>query len=346
MALLGFYGKHNMGDDLMQLRLGQLLGQGTENLTIYSDCDRIGIKNGLYCDDYLNADLIVIGGGGIISPDFWAFKGSRIDKLAGKNLVFLNVSIYEGDLTNAEFSSKLKNLGAEVWSVRDSKSEALLSSIGINSVVLPDVIFASQPEEEPSYDNRTMLVYPNYYAFARNFTLEGNMETSVNYLSYCITMAKFIDWMVTFGWDVKIIPAQVDRFIDDNIISASIYSFVKSRGSVEWVSKPLLFTEHETLISKSKLVVSMRYHSSLMAVKHGVSCIDILHHDKNRGLWEDIGLSSNVVELPISMESLIAAAESLSHGRKEYVSKTTNYVRWALEQWNFKSNHIRDLFYV
>jgi polysaccharide pyruvyl transferase WcaK-like protein len=333
-----------MGDDLMQLRLSQIIGQETQNLTIYSDCQCAGIENGLDSDAYLHSDLIIIGGGGVISPDFWAFSGGRMDKLAGKNLVFFNVSVYESDLTNIEFSAKLANLKALVWYVRDSKSQTLLDAVGINSVLLPDVIFASQPEEESSDDSRLMLVYPNYYAFARNFELERNLETSVNYLSFSMTMAKYIDWMAEFGWNVKLIAAQTDRFVDDNIVSASIYSFVKNKNAVEWVKEPLLFTEHESIISKSKLVVSMRYHSSLMAVKHGVSCLDIVHHDKNRGLWEDVGFGDNVIELPLSIPVMIEATEALAHNHKGYLSTTRRYTRWAMENWELNLNHIKKYF--
>lgn len=323
-----------MGDDLMQCKLGEIFSPELCDLTIYSDCACGDIQNGLDSDKYLKSDIIVIGGGGLVNPDFWAFRDGRIEKMIAsqKRVIFLNVNIYEQEVKNAVFCKQLKFLDA-IWFVRDSKSKSLLKSIGVDSFLLPDIAL-SIPPQDIREDSRRMLIYPNYYAFAKHFTEDGNFKDTLEFMNYTSNLADFIDWMDTFGWRTSIVPAQTSRFVDDRIMGAAIYACIKNKESVNWITSPLSYVEHEKLIGESKLVISMRYHSSILAIKHGVACLDIVHHDKNRGLWEDIGLSRNVVDMPFDSGRLISAAEYLAHERTEYKSKTTSYVKEALHQWD------------
>lgn len=321
-----------MGDDLMQHQLGGILSDcGFSEVGIYSDCEYFHVKNGLEDDSYLKADVIVIGGGGIIDPEFWVFSEGRIDKLleSGKKLVFLNVSVYQSILQQPEFVQKLTKMHG-VWYVRDQKSRDLLKSVGIEARIVPDVLFSKPPQDLPPKDTRLMLVYPNYYAFDGHFNGTGNWDDTLMYFMSVKILAQFIDWMTTFGWRVSIVSAQTSQHVDDRIIASTIYGHVKNKDSVNWVDFPLEYTEHEDLISQAKLVVSMRYHSSAMAVKHSVPCIDIIHHDKNAGLWDDVGVYDNRVTIPFNMDNLIDAANASD---KQSVT-TLAYTKAAIGSWS------------
>ena len=371
IALCGFYGKNNMGDDLMQHHLATILQQGNpKKLTIFSDCNSGSAQNGLRSDRFMNSSTIFIGGGGIIEPDFWAFRDGRLQEMLieKKEVVFLNVSVYESLKQNLVFQEQLRLLNAE-WIVRDNRSATILSSIGIESLVVPDVAFSYTSESQagglwgkdyiaqhfktPDDDDNVMLFYPNYYAFAKNFGGNNTFEDSIKYMSFTLNMARFIDWMASFGWKTFIMPAQTDKYIDDRLIGAAIYAQVRIKELVTWIPDTISFAHHESAISRVKLILSMRYHASVLAIKNNIPCIDILHHDKNRGLWEDVGLSRLLNEsqamntvncnAAFTVNSLISAAEYLKHNESQYKLKTAEYTSSAGDKWDLIKSRINKL---
>lgn len=85
---------------------------------MFSDC-----SNGTFDyrkTSFLDTDLIVIGGGGIIDTKFWALNEANIEEMRESKIpiAFLNVNIYQESLSNSQFIKKLFDLDASWW-VRD-----------------------------------------------------------------------------------------------------------------------------------------------------------------------------------------------------------------------------------
>jgi len=316
---------------------------------VFSDKSADGIENAAVSRGHLDCDVIVIGGGGIINPDFWVFKGDGLTKLkaAQKPIAFVNVNVTAELLNNTSFAEELKNLKAKWW-VRTRQSADILAGIGIAASLVPDISF--RPGVVPSNNRllgkKKMSVFLNSYVF-NDLTHNTDVNQFVQALHNCRIIAQFCDWMTKFGWNVSFLSAHTAKVVDDRIPSAFVFGTMEQKNEAQWVAEPQTWDELIKEISNSDLVVSMRFHSTTTALAAGVPCIDITHHAKNKSLLEEIGL------LPISAEyseltraSLVKAAQ-YAENSPAYITKVNAYcseaaTRWELfdREWNTFLNNI------
>ena len=121
IAICGFYGKKNFGDDLFQSKFLSIFNENEVNF--YSDCVDIDVKN--YKDEsFLNNDIYIIGGGNLINPSFWFFNQN-----IKKPIYFLNVSVSKDILNNLDFIKKLQNINIQKIYVRDYESEKIFKEL-------------------------------------------------------------------------------------------------------------------------------------------------------------------------------------------------------------------------
>lgn len=329
IAICGYYGKSNFGDDLMMDYISSLFS-GHE-IKIYSDTKTDKITNGIADNSWLNSDLIIIGGGGIVDPKFWVLK--NMEALKGKNIMFFNVSVYNH--LDSDFIVKLSGLNAK-WYVRDTQSYDFLLQNGINSVLIQDIALSKPPIEKTQSTSKSLIFYPNVYAFAPEF-IDNNSLTTEQWLknkTNINSIAKFLDWMMSFGWVVTIAHAQISKLVDDRIVGGAIYGAINNKRNVNWVTNQLSYSEHIKLIQDSDFVISMRYHTSLLAILNGLPCIDIIHHAKNMSLWDDIKYNSNVVNFKnFDIDSLIQAAIA-SEKDTNYKLAISKYCSTAHFNWS------------
>ncbi len=353
IAICGFYGKKNFGDELMQDYLSELLcfDDDQDEISVYSDNHVFDsslavreIKNGIEDKSYLDADVIVIGGGGIIDPNFWIFRDKGIEKLMGRKVIFLNVSIYRGAVVNKWFMFSLKQLHAS-WYVRDHASVEMLEESEISATYLPDIIFHRDPSttafkcrdiafnrlSSGSDTIKRAAIYPNAYAFmskgARTMEYLRAQMAAMNIQAFC-------DILVREGWEITIVAAQTDRVVNDAVCGALIFNGIADKQKVTWQSAALSYQEHIELIQSQNLIVSMRFHSSLAAIKYGIPCIDIIHHDKNRTAWTDARFIDNLLDYHCFNEkSLTDAKAFLDKNEGDYKSATKIYSDAAKTLW-------------
>ena len=336
VGLCGFYGKNNFGDDLMALHLEKILSSNGKNqVKLYSDAFSKNV-NKFQNNGYLDNDIIVIGGGGIVDEKFWIFENGGIKKLidSGKRIVFLNVNIVDYNLKN-NFQEDLKKLNA-VWWVRDLSSVHLLNNIGIGSNYLPDVSFSGNVLENKKYpekaNKKVLSVFLNAHAFTdeyQNQSIDGYLESQ----HYMRVLAKYFDWMESFGWEVHFIPCQTSGLADDRIPGGVIFSMMKSRHKTFWITRRLSPKHINRKIENSNLVVSSRYHSTTMSIAAGVKTLDITHHLKSKNFLDDLNLKELTVDYSsLSVAALIKATENLEYSTR-FKENVEAYNKKSLEHW-------------
>ena len=332
ISLCGFYGKNNFGDDLMQDCLYDILSK-ENTVSVYSDTETKEIKNGLESKNYLESDIIVIGGGGIISENFWIFRDGGIDELIGswKKVIFLNVNVYSDLPKNKTFSSKLKALNADWW-VRDSESKRILSVTGIKSEVLPDVSFYKTKHSIKKTKGKSLILFPNYYAFFKSFVGSSVGDWILMQRNICV-IADYLNWMISYDWNIIISFCQHGE-IDDRTIGGMVYALIKDKSKVTWDTNPISWHDKIELIKKHDLVLSMRYHSTLLAVMNGIPCIDIVHHDKNKFFWKDLQFSNKSLNMYTIDTEQICKMTDFSKDLSDYSSKITSYCDESKLKWN------------
>lgn len=312
VSLCGFYGKGNFGDDLMALYLPRVFKESGELYTfLYSDCREPHVQDGRD-GSFVNAEVLVVGGGGIVTPKFWLFSSENLERISNMDKVaFVNVNVTPDIKEDPMFCRWLRNLQARWW-VRDYLSQEILSEIGIASTILPDVAMLREVtfEEHTPSDKRIMSVFLNGHAFAPMFSDDPIASRGTDYGARVI--AGFLDWMTTFGWEINFYPCHGYGRDDDRIIAGYVKRLMTAPAV--WHTRRFEVGEIVRTIVDSDLVLSMRYHPTVVALSARTPVVDITHHDKNRALirYMDGMLDEDVANtdlLGITPEKLIKCAQ-------------------------------------
>jgi len=327
-SICGFYGHKNYGDTLMLNHIRSFIFKrlGIESNVI---SDKASSESVSYKDPSClsNSDLAIIGGGGIITPQFWFFKEEIYKKLNKQKLVLFNVNFTK------ESIPILKNdqLDIDLIIVRDLYSFDLAKSIlkdrSVEVLLAPDISTLDISRKYQYSENDYISVCLNHYVLKDFFT--NDLRKRVYAEKFLLELSSFLNWSKVFNNKIQLIPSQLDKQINDNTANALIDGYIN--GSDHWVTNNLNIEEY--LIS-SKLIISMRYHTTLFAIKYGIPFIDISHHSKNRNLLEDSRLSDHLVDYwSVSKDLLIQKAEKAKYSQeiKDFSSSCSVS---SIEAWN------------
>lgn len=279
-ALCGFYGYQNYGDSLMLSGLHHFLTSCGYKVESFSD------KESLEGNDFrkkspLDSDRIFIGGGGIVTPNFWFFKNNLDEKVERFSLINVGLT------TEATPVLEKTNQKIELAVVRDTFSYQFASRyIPYDKIIYaPDISFLDVPAPVIKNKKKSVTVCLNYYIF-KNFFSQSHRER-IFAEKAIIELAAFISWLQEIGYHIILAPCQTAGDVNDNIISGVLNGFLNKKA--EWV---LFQDEIENCIKRSVFVISSRYHTSLFALKNSIPFLDITHHSKNANFLKDIGLKS------------------------------------------------------
>jgi polysaccharide pyruvyl transferase WcaK-like protein len=281
VSLCGFYGYENYGDTLMLRGLCRFINSEGAQCLPFSDRGTLEAHH--YTKLPLNDEgIIALGGGGIITPNFWFFKQGLEKKIPNHKLILLNVGLTTESIPVFE---KIKNQ-IELIVVRDKFSLELATRYYPEEMVIytPDIGFYRFDPVEEVKAEKIVTVCLNYYIFKNYFS--SNNRDRIFAEKAIIELATFLNWLETLGYSTCIVPCQTDTEVNDNTVNAVLNGFLNKKA--KWIYNNY---EIENVISKSSLVISSRYHSSLFALKSGVPFIDITHHSKNLNFLKDVGLT-------------------------------------------------------
>jgi polysaccharide pyruvyl transferase WcaK-like protein len=269
-------------------------------------------------EDY---SVIALGGGGIITENFWFFKKGLDNKV--KDLILLNVGL----TTEAEpVFERLKNK-IKLAVVRDKFSFDLALKYIPDVVYAPDITFLDRKISNKEDKTKNVSICLNYYIFNKFFS--SNHRERIFAEKALIELASFVDWLSSLGYTPNLVPCHTDREVNDNVISALLNGFLNKKAIWHLESSKI-----ENVIAKSDLVISSRYHSSLFALKAGIPFIDITHHSKNLNFLKDTGL----LESSISYWNLELNALKEKYKKainySELISISNQYGVYCDEGWN------------
>lgn len=292
VALCGFYGKKNFGDNLLQRYLSKILSSPNNIVTVYSDTNTDGVVN-FKDDSFLINDVFVIGGGGLVTENFWIWKENMWDQIKHKHIFLLNVN-----LTNEFFGSYLANketglLSEKIhWWVRDCQSLNKLKELGANAEFIPDIVFDNvAPFKEKK---KQVAVFLNAYIFNDLFK-NDNLKFCVVW-SKLVHLANYLDWMIENGNEVVIIPSQYNKDFDDRPVSGILYGLIKNRHKTTLLYGESSEDEIIDYIKTSHLVISTKYHPTAICLASQIKFIDITHHNKNKQLLVDCEVTQYSVD--------------------------------------------------
>jgi polysaccharide pyruvyl transferase WcaK-like protein len=290
VSLCGFYGFNNYGDTLMLDCLSSFLKSSGLSVSVFSD--RKSDESFCYKKVGPNkSDIIALGGGGIITQNFWYIKEGLYKYLRDdQKLILLNVNLTSESVPVLALLRDKISLAV----VRDrfSYDLALKFLMDESKVILASdisYIYNVKKINEGDTDSlsdkkeKKVSVCLNSYIFKDYFSNDSRQRIYAE--KAIIEISEFLKWMKTFNHKIQLVPSQVDTEVNDNTIHGILNGYIG--GANKWIYT----NEHiEHNLKNSSLIISARYHTTLFAIKNSIPFIDITHHSKNSNLLKDLGL--------------------------------------------------------
>lgn len=286
IALIGWYGKKNAGDEALKCVLADLFSDF--EIHIFG----IQFLNEDLFMKFQEMDFIILGGGGVFNygpPAPFNNVNEWLDKIKAKILILgvgVTCPIYgPNEQKNIRF---LLEHSAKV-SVRDQISkfefERLLPEKHID--VIPDlgILLKSQPFKFEKGEGV-------YVGVCLRQKWWRNTEAAAQ------TIAETLDKAYkNSGLKFVFIPFSTrDGIEDDRIINKMIISNLKQDCYIN-IETELSPEEIKYLLSKMDLVIGMRLHSLILAAAEGVPVIGINYFTKIRRFMESVGQENFIIEL-------------------------------------------------
>ena len=290
VSLCGFYGFNNYGDTLMLDCLSSFLKSSGLSVSVFSD--RKSDESFCYKKVGPNkSEIIALGGGGIITQNFWYIKEGLYKYLRDdQKLILLNVNLTSESVPVLALLRDKISLAV----VRDrfsydlalkflmDESKVILAS-DISYIYNVKKINEGYTDSLSDKKEKKVSVCLNSYIFKDYFSNDSRQRIYAE--KAIIEISEFLKWMKTFNHKVQLVPSQVDTEVNDNTIHGILNGYIG--GANKWIYT----NEHiEHNLKNSSLIISARYHTTLFAIKNSIPFIDITHHSKNSNLLKDLGL--------------------------------------------------------
>ena len=289
IIVIGYYGKLNAGDDLLQQSLCH----------IFQEHDLL-FTSWFPGTDFLNtADLIVVGGGSIWPGNPFFENGAKIARQLRTPLIVLGISAKK---SNPEILKQTLPLIEKslYFHVRDADSKSILGD-DERITVGPDLYWWS-PHETPD-----------------NYHMEFNNSISLNLRAW-----KEIEWspdrIITatkkFANNILPYPLYFGSKAHENQGNLQDVTLLESAGIVH---VPRTFTLQS--LERSSITIAMRFHALLVSMRSGHPIIGFDYHKKTSSLFRDINMSELCVPLddPDSLEKALQLIIGEYAGYKERI---------------------------
>ncbi|BBB28761.1 polysaccharide pyruvyl transferase family protein [Neptunomonas japonica] len=287
IIIIGYYGKLNAGDDLLQLSMCQIFKD--HDLMFTSWFPGIDIMN--------SVDLIVVGGGSIW-PNYSFFQhGKELSKKLKTPLVVLGISAKNSDKKIQEETKYLLDI-ATYFHVRDSQSKEI---IGDDRIIVGTDLYWWSKHHIPKADDIDMS------AVSLNLRPWDGSEWDVNSLNN-----KINEHYKT----VQPFPFYFGSARHESQASIQDYELSESLG---YQNTPESFDI--SCLRHSSATIAMRFHALLVSIRAEIPIIGFDYHNKTKNLFSENSIPELCV--PLNNTQALENAIVLLKSNYEYYKSLT-----------------------
>lgn len=289
IVVIGYYGKLNAGDDLLQ----------------QSICNIFQNHNLLFTSwfpgtDFLNtADLVVVGGGSIWPGNPFFENGKKIAKSMKTPLIVIGISAKNENSKILKQTLPLLEKSL-FFQVRDSDSKIILGNHE-RITVGPDLYWWSQHDTPPNKNHQ----------FNNTVSLNLRSWKNIDWSPRCLveTIAKHTNRILPF-------PLYFGSPLHEKQGALQDVTILEQAG-IDQI--PESFTLRN--LEKSSIVVAMRFHALLVSLRSGQPAIGFNYHKKITSLYKEINMPELCVPLN-DYEALGNAIELIKYKYPAYKEKS------------------------
>ena len=298
IAVFGWYGHENAGDERIKYCLGKFLKElGGINEVNFFDLHENAIKGKISTfDEY---DLVIIGGGGLILS-----QHNYHEFIRGINTKLMTVGVsVETELKgNPEKFAKALIEKSLVFLVRDQGSYDKLKYMDLNNKVKvsSDLTFLEPYDlTQPSLRDKVginLLPLP----LKNNFS-----KLNVSFISF---LQKYLEYFKLYQPKVVCFNEAIKRLsVEFELLPIPFYCYSNNtnnsnlhKNDVEFLKQyfpavPNTFNHHE--LDKCKIFISMRFHGAIFSVQKGIPVITFSIFPKHINFMKELGLEKLLVDI-------------------------------------------------
>lgn len=246
-------------------------------------------------------DVVIVPGMGVLAADLpvrpWGFPYSMFllsmtGRLFRTKVAFVSV----GSDTIQQSATRKLYVTAAKWaayrSYRDRRSRDALAAMGVDTSrdrVFPDLVFAlPTPEVRPAAPTRTVAVGIMDYHGGN----DDRQRAHRLHADYLDAMKRLVRWLVVEkDFDVRLLTGdRADENIARDIVRDSVMYTPSARHPRVSVDPPQSLGQLMQQLAPVQIVVAMRYHNVLCALKMLKPTVSIAYAAKNDELLAGVGL--------------------------------------------------------
>jgi len=292
VALFGFYGYGNFGDDLMALIFGRFFQNRGAEVCVYrlyrQYAEEYGFKAAYSIDELLDGrDLVVLGGGAAFVP---AKRSNSLFSESRRDLFLLlqqcktkGIPIYGSSLGGDGTDHRKQALlyrqallqSAEYLTVRNPEDVELLRSAKARGDFYPDIVWQTSaffPIER--YQNKRIRIGINVYP--RNLVLRA--------ACYILPLVHLITW-VRRDLDFIFIDTHNSHYGGFHAIGR----LTGTKNTRDYAFSDL--TEDLEILASLDLMISTRLHAGLVCMSYGIPFVSLFGERKTLLLMRNSGLA-------------------------------------------------------
>jgi polysaccharide pyruvyl transferase WcaK-like protein len=291
IAIIGYYGHNNLGDELNLFEMLKLIQEQypLADITVFSGglsclyydvgynlvlADRMTLSK--YRDTLNTFDLVIIGGGGLV------FLGANYFDFLQEGLkvpyIFSRVGI-DNRVVSPLVTSQLKAILSKAYDVTvrtNFDRDLSIKHLGIDCNVVPEAIWNYNAQPFPlAFGGKKILASIN--AYGAKFSPQIKEALSSAKISNSVFTVSMQDTSKDFYFNILSTP-------DKRVILPESVSLHKKAS----------------FIASMDLVITSRLHTGLMAISHGIPAIMLKSTPKVKFLLQELGLSEFFVDKDIT----------------------------------------------
>lgn len=313
MIITGYYTKCNLGDDIFEKYLSNLLNCET--------CTLDRLKNEPY------HDIIIFGGGDLFTEYFLNCYEKYIEKKPNPKPKLIVIGCGIPYLDNLETWNKYVN---ELF-IRHPIEK---NTFSCDTKIISDLAFIAL--KPPIY--RT--IYKEQSKIVGVFPARPLISSS-HYNNVVINIAKTLDYLIDkYDIKVKLIAFNTNKrksWECDILMNQEIYSFMRNKGAVLEYDATLNIFEMEEAYRTIDYAICMRFHSHVFAIRHNVPFLSVHKTPKVEYLLQEIKYE----KLTIDMNDVkFDASKELKKKWEELMENTINirdnFKKYTIEKYKKK----------
>ncbi|AGK57588.1 hypothetical protein HYPDE_29568 [Hyphomicrobium denitrificans 1NES1] len=277
-------------------------------------------------------DVLLIPGTGILDDyltgpfgmPYWLFRWTVLARLFGTKVGF--VSIGAGPIKHplSRWLMKMAAKQADYVSYRDEISYNFMQSIGCDvsqHTIFPDIAFALPAPatfRPPRASGSVLTVGIGVMTY--NGWRGDKANNSAIYEDYLAKMARFINWLITKGYRVRLLMGDTsDQATIEQLLEA-LYGAQPETSTAPIIAE-LAYSLHDVMrqMVDTDIVVATRFHNIVCSLKLGRPTLSIGYATKNDALLQSMGLIGfcQAIET-LDFDLLTQQFEKLVANRKAY----------------------------